>query len=128
MKARDIATLGVAQVPFDAKVKDAVEEMVKTGVHGVAVVSEDGTFMGVVEQEHVLRAMDPENPTEVMEKPVEEIMDEEPAIVDPEDDLKTVLELMKEEDVTRVFIVSCEGRPVGVVSLTDVLKAMSEEG
>ncbi len=128
MKARDLATLGVAQVPFDAKVKDVVREMVKAGVHGVAVVSEDGTFMGVVEQEHILEAMDPENPEEVLDLPVEEVMDEEPAIVDPEDDLKTVLKLMKDEGVTRVFIVSCEGRPVGVVSLTDVLRVVSEEG
>ncbi len=128
MKARDLATLGVAQVPFDAKVRDVVREMVKTGVHGVAVVSEDGTFMGVVEQEHILEAMDPENPEKVLDLPVEEIMDEEPAIVDPEDDLRTVLKLMRDENVTRVFIVSCEGRPVGVVSLTDVLRVVSEEG
>jgi len=128
LKARDLATLGVAQVPFDAKVRDVVREMVKTGVHGVAVVSEDGTFMGVVEQEHILEAMDPENPEKVLDLPVEEIMDEEPAIVDPEDDLRTVLKLMRDENVTRVFIVSCEGRPVGVVSLTDVLRVVSEEG
>ncbi|WP_456481952.1 CBS domain-containing protein [Methanopyrus sp.] len=123
---RDYMVVGVAQVRMTDTVRDAVREMIRAGVHGVAVVSPDGELVGVLEEEHVMdlvveRKGDWEG---VLGTPVESVMNPNPAVVESGDTLLDALEEMERKGTTRAFVVSCEGTPVGVISVTDILDAI----
>ncbi len=126
-KVKDHMTMGVAQVPMTATVRDAIREMVDVGVHGIAVVSDAGELVGVVEEEDLMRLILDRwgEWDEILEASVEEVMNPEPPVVEPEDPLIRALEVMREHDATRAFVVGCEGNPVGVISVTDVLSALT---
>ena len=123
---RDYMVVGVAQVRMTDTVRDAVSEMVRAGVHGVAVVSPEGELVGVLEEEHVMDLVGGRKGdwADILETPVEEVMNPEPASVEPGDTLLEALEEMERKETTRAFVVSCEGTPVGVISVTDILSAI----
>ncbi|WP_148689045.1 CBS domain-containing protein [Methanopyrus sp. SNP6] len=123
---RDYMVTGVVQVRMTDTVRDAVREMVRAGVHGLAVVGPDGELVGVLEEEHIMDLVVERGRdwADILETTVEEVMDPEPAIVEPNDTLLDALEEMERKKTTRAFVLSCEGTPVGVVSVTDVLSAI----
>ncbi|MEO2242023.1 MAG: CBS domain-containing protein [Euryarchaeota archaeon] len=127
VKVKDHMTMGVAQVPMTATVRDAIREMVDVGVHGIAVVSDAGELVGVVEEEDLMRLILDRwgEWDEILRMSVEDVMNPEPPVVEPEDPLIRALEVMREHDTTRAFVVGCEGNPVGVISVTDVLSALT---
>ncbi|WP_456454898.1 CBS domain-containing protein [Methanopyrus sp.] len=123
---RDYMVTGVVQVRMTDTVRDAVREMVRAGVHGLAVVGPDGELVGVLEEEHIMDlVVERERDwADILETTVEEVMNSKPAIVEPNDTLLDALEEMERKKTTRAFVLSCEGTPVGVVSVTDVLSAI----
>ncbi|WP_456483454.1 CBS domain-containing protein [Methanopyrus kandleri] len=123
---RDYMVVGVAQVRMTDTVRDAVREMARTGVHGLAVVGPEGELVGVLEEEHIMDLLVERRGdwADILETPVEKLMNPEPAIVEPGDTLLDALEEMERKKTTRAFVVSCEGTPVGVISVTDILSAI----
>ncbi len=124
---KDHMTLGVAQVLMTDTVREALREMIDLGVHGVAVVSDSGELVGVLEEEDLMKLILEHwgEWDQILEVQVEEVMNPDPAVVGPDDPLVKALEVMREHETTRAFVISCEGRPVGVISLTDVLAAIT---
>ncbi|WP_457614959.1 CBS domain-containing protein [Methanopyrus sp.] len=123
---RDYMVVGVVQVRMTDTVQDAVREMARANVHGLAVVSPNGELVGVLEEEHIMDLLIERwgDWTSVLETPVENVMNPEPAIVEPDDTLLDALEEMERKETTRAFVVSCEETPVGVISVTDILNAI----
>ena len=58
---------------------------------------------------------------------VEDIMSEEPAILREDDSLIEVMRSMRRNGVRRLPVVTSEGGLVGLITLDDVLKILSEE-
>ncbi|AAM02149.1 CBS domain-containing protein [Methanopyrus kandleri] len=80
---RDYMVVGVAQVRMTDTVRDAVREMARAGVHGLAVVGLDGELVGVLEEEHIMDLVVERRGdwADILETPVEKVMNPEPAIV-----------------------------------------------
>lgn len=59
------------------------------------------------------------------ETPVEEIMTDEPVIVDPEMDVKEGIKIMMEKRIGSLIIRAKEGKHWGIFTYTDALKVLS---
>lgn len=61
------------------------------------------------------------------EKSVADIMDADPATVGPDDDARTVIELLAKSELPAVPVVDGDGRVVGIVSENDLVISEEEE-
>jgi IMP dehydrogenase len=114
---KDIMTKGAKLVtvgPKD-KVGDAMAAMVAKKVSGLPVV-DAGKVVGVITEADVL--------TNAKSKSVKAAMTVEPITACPTATLKEVAALLVEKKIKRALVLDKEGGLAGVVSRTDVLKAM----
>jgi len=112
--------LAVAAVGEDATVFDALKIMAERDTDAVAVVSPAG-LLGIFSERdharHCLLGNRTANST-----PVVDIMTRSVAGVAPADSVRHCLVLMNERQVTHVAVLD-QGRPVGLLSQTDLLAA-----
>ncbi|RAY11489.1 CBS domain-containing protein [Actinomadura craniellae] len=117
-KVREVMTGAPVTVRPDADLRTVARLMRDEGVGDVLVTTDDDRLRGLVtDRDLVVRAMaeggDPEQTA------VSELCSGHLAAVAPDDDLKKVVQLMREHSVRRIPVVEDE-RPVGVVSLGDL--------
>jgi len=98
------------------------------GVSALGVVNDDGELKGVVSRTDLLHAaVSTESETfRVPDRPVEEIMKSPALQVSPDAHLSEAAKLMLKEHVHRVFVTS-GGKPGGVVSTRDLMRAVREK-
>ena len=98
------------------------------GVSALGVVNDDGELKGVVSRTDLLHAaVSTESETfRVPDRPVEEIMKSPALQVSPDARLSEAAKLMLKEHVHRVFVTSA-GKPGGVVSTRDLMRAVREK-
>ncbi|NOQ84126.1 MAG: CBS domain-containing protein [Myxococcales bacterium] len=98
------------------------------GVSALAVVDDAGQIKGVVSRTDILHvAVFTHGETfRVPDRPVEEVMKSPALQVSPEAGLAEAAKLMLKEHVHRVFVTS-GGKPEGVVSTRDLMRAVSDK-
>lgn len=98
------------------------------GVSALGVVNDDGELKGVVSRTDILHAaVSTEGETfRVPDRPVEEIMKSPALQVSPDARLAEVARMMLKGHVHRIFVTS-EGKPAGVVSTRDLMRAVREK-
>ena len=98
------------------------------GVSALGVVNDDGELKGVVSRTDLLHAaVSTEGETfRVPDRPVEEIMKSPALQVSPDAHLSEAAKLMLKEHVHRIFVTSA-GKPGGVVSTRDLMRAVREK-
>lgn len=117
----------------DAEVGDAARRMLQQGVHRLLVM-EDDRLLGVVTARDLLdliarrgvrehQAVLP--PPTVPLRPVGEIMQHQVATVPPETSLGDVARILWDEQISGVPVVDPDGRPVGFVSASDLVRYMA---
>jgi len=89
-------------------------------ISAVLVVNDDGVAVGVLSRSDVIKAV----LAEADATPVRDFMSPEVIAVQPDADARQAAELMVRCEVKRVFVVDEDGVPVGVVSTTDLLRAL----
>lgn len=142
MKVESVMTSGIVAVSPDTPVLDAARLMLEKRISGMPVVDANGRLVGVFTEGDLLRrtelgtdrkgggwveflfgsgrrATDYAHSHAVR---VEEVMTRHPLTCRAGDDLRTVVETMIERAVKRLIVVA-DGRPVGVVSRADVVRA-----
>ena len=143
MKAADVMTRTVASIVANASVVEALNLMLQNHVSGLPVVDADGNLVGMVTEGDFLRRaeLDTERHhprwlafllgeshlareyVDAHARKVEEIMTREVSTVAEDTPLTKVVELMEENHYRRVPVVK-DGRPVGVVSRADLIRAI----
>jgi CBS domain-containing protein len=115
---KDIMTKGAKLVTCSpkAKVGDAMKLMVDKKVSGLPVVDEKGKVVGVVSEADVLTA--------AKTKTVKAVMTAEPITICGGASVKDAAEMLACKKIKRALVLTCDGGLAGVVSRTDVLKAM----
>ncbi len=124
MKVRDVMTEDLVIAAADDSAEEVFKEFVSLSVHGVPVLDEDGTLVGLVTSTDVVRALASGD----WEHMKASDLAREPVLVAPDDDIKKALDAMAAQGQDRAVVVE-DGKVVGVVTVMDVLPAvLNEEG
>jgi CBS domain-containing protein len=93
--------------------------MCENKIGSVLVVGADGKLRGIVTERDITCAAAKEN--DVCEMPVWEFMTPDPAVVYETTPVSEVMERFSELGVRHLPVVDRDGKPVGVISIRDVL-------
>ena len=118
--ARDLMTPSPVSVPHAATVREAALALEGRGIGAAPVVNDAGRAVGVLSRADVLLAVN----AGVDTAPVREVMTPAVIAVPPDATGLDVSEAMVRHMVRRVFVVDRDGIPVGVVTTTDLLRAL----
>ena len=127
MKVAELMHTQVLTVDADATLLDAVNTLAAGHVSALPVVDGRGRLMGVLSTSDILAATaesDPERRAEVLETPVRLLMTPRALTISPGAGLREAAQQLLYGDVHRLFVID-QGRPVGVVSCTDVVRAIA---
>jgi len=148
MKVSDVMTRDVASVSPDTPVNEVARVMAGRGVSGVPVV-EGGTLVGIVtELDLIVRntrleppaffaLLDGRIPLEtpghyrkrlqhMLGTEARDVMTREVVTIGPDEEMEALAELMVKRRVNPIPVVA-EGRLVGIVSRSDILRTMAQD-
>jgi CBS domain-containing protein len=145
LTAEDLMSGSVIAVPQEMPLAAAARVLSRAQITGAPVVNADGVCVGVVSATDFLRLAnrDPRpapgacaapcvcsdwQMLEIHELPADEVrrhMTPDPVTVRPGTPVGEVARLMLDAHIHRVIVVDAKGRPVGVVSSTDLIAAVA---
>lgn len=141
-QAQEIMTAKVRCLPPDMPAQEAAEILAKSGISGAPVVDTDGIILGVISEKDFLRLMGVPQATSFMRiiahclnftgclvaklhhLNVAELMSAPPITGRPETPLSEISLIFREQQINRLPICNAQGRPVGIVSRTDLVNAL----
>ena len=102
-------------------VQDAAKLMFNNRIGSVLVVDDDGKLIGIVTERDLVYLVSLGKSHLAGEYPIWQLMTENPVTGKPTDTIDEALVRMKEINVRHLPIVDEEGRPVGIISIRDVI-------
>jgi CBS domain-containing protein len=123
MKARDVMNQPVLGASKTTTARDIAIQMLMGGYSGMPITERDGSIVGIVTEQDLIRALRAEKPFETTM--AEEIMTPEVVSVDVETPVEKVIEIIDTKGYVRVPVTE-DGILVGVISRPDVLRAAIE--
>jgi CBS domain-containing protein len=120
--AKDIMSTEIITITKDATMKHVIQLLVTRGITGLPVVSDDMEMLGIVTEKDVLKMLYNKN---VNIKSAEDLMTPNVTCFDENDDLIAVFKGLVENNFRRVPILS-QGKLVGIISRTDIIKFLSK--
>jgi CBS domain-containing protein len=142
--AADLMSHDLVMIPQDMSVRGAARMLSRAEISGAPVVDDEGRCIGVISATDFIRwaedgprpdsnpdacACSPWQIIEEHEFPegcVREIMTTDPVTAPPETPVGDLARMMLNAHIHRVIVVDRGGRPVGVVSSTDILAAVAQ--
>ncbi len=113
-------------VKKDSSVQEAAKIMFNNKVGSVLVVDNDGKLIGIVTERDLVYLVASGKLHLASEYPVWEIMTENPVTASPRETIDDALSRMKEIRVRHLPVVDEEGKPIGVVSIRDIMDYVLE--
>jgi len=107
----------------NTSVKDAIFVMTSKGLGAVCVVDEDGFLKGLMTDGDIRRGL--EKGTDFLSLPVKQVMTVAPVVIRPERLAAEALHKMekhKPSPITVLPVVDADGRAVGIVHITDLVR------
>lgn len=128
MPVTDYMTSPVETIRIGESLIIANERFAEQGVSALGVIDDDGVLKGVISRTDLLHAAvyTHGETFRVPDRAVEELMQSPAVQVSPDVPLSDAAKLMRKHRVHRVFV-SLEGRPQGVVSTRDLMRAVREK-
>lgn len=120
--ARDIMSTPVHSIRPEKTVHEASDLMIRLGYHGLPITDEDENLSGIVTRTDIDKAMN----HDLGHAPVKGIMSPDVVTVEPEAGLERLRNILTNEQIGRLPVVE-EGRLVGIVTRTDLIKALHRE-
>lgn len=146
LTAGDLMTRDLVLVPHEMSIRGAAKLLLSAGVSGAPVIDADGRCIGVLSStDFVRRAREKDDSSsrppadpgcfhaswqmiDVEELPSDRVstyMNEDPATVGSHEGITDLARKMVDAHIHRLVVVDPQGRPIGVVSSTDVLAAVA---
>jgi len=116
---------GVVVVSPETSIRSAIAQMVRQHVGSLVVVDEDQQLMGVVSEREIIQNLDLEGP-DLMGMTVRNVMRTNVPVASQEDTVLSVMEIMTAVRARHVPVVAY-GRPIGIVSIGDIVKSRLDE-
>ena len=116
---------GVVVVSPETSIRSAIAQMVRQHVGSLVVVDEDQQLMGVVSEREIIRTLDQKGP-DLMATAVRDAMRTDVPVATQEDTVRSVMEVMTAARARHVPV-AAYGRPIGIVSIGDIVKSRLDE-
>ncbi len=116
----EVITKDFFSVDTDSSIKDAAKLMVEKKVSSLAVVH-SGNLMGILTDSDFVKMMAMDNNPSV----VGDIMTPDPITIDSDKAISKAAKLMSKHKVRHLIVLEL-GKPIGVISLRDILKVEPE--
>lgn len=123
MRVSDLMQSDVRTIERDQVLREAVVELADAHVTALAVVDSAGQLKGVLSTADVLQVQAEAEEEAWEERSVGDVMSPVPVTITPDATAQQAAQLMLYRDIHRVFVVEY-GRLVGVISQTDLVRAM----
>jgi CBS domain-containing protein len=115
----------VVVISPDATLRTAIALMTRERVGALVVVDEEQHLLGVVSERDIIQSLDLDAPDLIVTL-VRKIMRTDGPVATLEDSLQSVMEVMTATRARHVPIVKY-GRPIGIVSIGDIVKSRLDE-
>lgn len=115
----------VISIAPTADVASAARLLMKHNIGGLPVVERDGRVAGFVAERELVRALD-HDPTTLPHVTVDRIMRRPPPVCVADDSLYDVMARMSRERHRHIVVLD-GGRPIGIISVGDLLKHRLDE-
>jgi CBS domain-containing protein len=123
MKVADVMTRGIEPVDPAATVQQAATQMAEFDVGAVLVGTEERLEGILTDRDIILRVVvDGRHPEDVA---VREVMSASLFACRPDDAVESAFAVMRERQIRRMPVLDDDGKPVGIVTLSDLSKAIS---
>ena len=119
--ARDVMSAPPLTIGEKEPVREAARRMCEARVGSILVVDQKGRLTGIVTERDILCLCGREGAGDA---PVWTVMTENPVTVAPDTPVDEVLEKMSNLGVRHIPVVDKEGKPLGVISVRDVLSIL----
>jgi CBS domain-containing protein len=129
MRVAELMQTEVQNIPPDALVGDVVITLAESRISALPVVDAGGLLLGVISTTDILaseeEAENQEAREAVLDKTtVRDLMTPRPLTISPEASIGEAARQMLEADVHRLFV-TADSRVVGVISTTDIMRAVA---
>ena len=122
IRAEDIMSSPPIVAKTDALIEEAARLMYDNNVGSVMIVDNAGIIVGIVTERDLIYAV--ANGKMGKGLPVHMIMTENPVTVEPDVPIDETLRLMREKNVRHLPVVDSKKKPLGMISLRDVIDAV----
>ena len=129
MRVAELMQTEVQSVPPDAAVGEVAVALAESRISALPVVDGLGQLIGVISVTDIL-ALEEESESRkaraaVLQKTtVRDLMTPQPLTISPDAEVKEAARRMLDSDVHRLFVIA-DGRMVGVISTTDIMRAVA---
>ncbi len=129
MRVTDVMQTNLRTVRGTDTVAEAISLLAESHVSGVPVIDDHGRLVGVLSSSDILETLaehnDPEEREAIFDQTlVQEVMTPRPQTINPEATVRDAAQRMLYLEVHRLFVEQ-EGRLVGVVSNTDLVRSLA---
>lgn len=124
----DLMSIEPITVAVDEPIGTAEQLMSRRGITGLPVVDRDGRLQGVLSQTDIVRALASGQPLASWPGlAVRHLMTSPALTIRVDESLLTAARLMERHHVHRLVVVAPDGEhPIGVISTTDLVRALAE--
>jgi len=116
---------GVVTIPPDATIRSAIALMTRERVGALLVIDEDQYLLGVICERDIIQNLDSAQEN-LMGALVRTVMRTDGPVATMEDSVQSVMEVMTAARARHVPVIKY-GRPIGIVSIGDVVKSRLNE-
>jgi len=125
LTAADLMIRDVVVIPIGTSMRSAANALAKNQISGAPVVNAEGHCVGVLSVADFFRGAVNENLEMDPADQVGEHMTTDLVAADPTTPIRQLTQMMLDADIHRVIVVDDQRRPIGIVSSTDVLAAIT---
>ncbi|MBO3769428.1 MAG: CBS domain-containing protein [Thermoproteota archaeon] len=122
IRAEDIMSFPPVTARADTLIEDVAKLMYDNNVGSVMIVDNAGVIVGIMTERDLIYAV--ANGKVGKGLPVHMIMTENPITVGPDVPIDETLRIMREKNIRHLPVVDSNKKPVGMISLRDVIDAV----
>ncbi len=122
---KQVMTRDLVTVPPNASIREAARAMHTRKVGSVLVVDESGKLIGIFTERDLVKVV---AEGKSLEEPVSEAMSKDLIVAKEGDSITAIAHKMLERWIRHIPVVDDEGKPIGIVSIRDVLRHVVASG